>query len=131
MLVLNDHVVARREVNSKFRKLLENVPGISFQSNPNSDFESNMWLTSILIDPEKAGFTREELRLAMEDANIETRPLWKPMHLQPVFEKYPFYGNGTSEKLFDNGLCLPSHPSLSNDDIERVVGVIINLFSKN
>ena len=131
MLVLNDHVAARRVVNSKYRKLLENVPGISFQSNPNSDFESNMWLTSILIDPEKAGFTREELRLAMEDANIETRPLWKPMHLQPVFEKYPFYGNGTSEKLFDNGLCLPSHPTLSNDDIERVVGVIINLSSKN
>jgi len=131
MLVLNDHIATRREVNTKYRKFLEKVPGISFQSNPNADFESNMWLTSIIIDPKVAGFNREELRLAMEAQNIETRPLWKPMHLQPIFEKYPFYGNGTSEKLFENGLCLPSHPTLSDDDIKRVVGVIIELSSKN
>jgi hypothetical protein len=75
-------------------------------------FNSNMWLTCIVVDPANAGFTREELRLAMEQENIETRPLWKPMHLQPVFADAPFYGDasGVSESLFDRGLCLPSHP---------------------
>ena len=130
MLVLNDHVAARRRINDAYRDKLKSLSGVSFQSNPSSDFESNMWLTSIVIDPGKTGFTREELRLAMEDANIETRPLWKPMHLQPIFEKYPFYGNGISEKLFENGLCLPSHPILSDHDINRVVGVIVKLFKK-
>ena len=73
--------------------------------------------------------TREELRLKMEEANIETRPLWKPMHLQPVFADCPFYGNNTSETLFEKGLCLPSGPALTSEDINRVVNVILNLIS--
>ena len=76
------------------------------------------------MNPEVAGFTREDIRLAMDSANIETRLLWKPMHLQPVFPGCPFHGDGTSEKLFHDGLCLPSGSSLTDEDIKRVVGVI-------
>lgn len=123
MLVLDQHIAARRAINNKYREMLKSAPGISFLENPNSDFESNMWLTCIIVDPEKAGYSREDLRLRMEAANIETRPLWKPMHLQPVFSEYPFYGNGTSEHLFNNGLCLPSHPALCEGDLARVVGI--------
>ncbi len=129
MMVLQEHVEARRSINRKYRQLLEGIPGISYQSNPSSDFDSNMWLTCIVVDPAEAGFSREELRLAMEQENIETRPFWKPMHLQPVFADSPFYGNDekVSEKLFDEGLCLPSHPGLTDQDMERIVGVITRL----
>jgi dTDP-4-amino-4,6-dideoxygalactose transaminase len=82
-------------------------------------------LTCILVDPKQTGgLTREDIRLALETKNIETRPLWKPMHLQPVFKDAPFYGNGTSERLFDIGLCLPSGPTLTDKDIERVGSII-------
>ena len=121
MLVLNQHIAARRENNQKYMQMLKNAPGISFHDNPSTDFESNKWLTCIIIDPKKAGYTREDLRKKMEEHNIETRPLWKPMHLQPIFHEYPFYGNGTSETLFNHGLCLPSHPTLTQNDIQRVV----------
>jgi len=129
MMVLLEHVEARRGINKKYRQMLAGIPGISFQSNPTNDFNSNMWLTCIVMNPDEAGFTREELRLAMEQENIETRPLWKPMHLQPVFADTPFYGNDekVSEKLFDEGLCLPSHPGLTDQDMERIVGVIRRL----
>ncbi|PKP05701.1 MAG: hypothetical protein CVU10_10145 [Bacteroidetes bacterium HGW-Bacteroidetes-5] len=121
MLVLNQHIAARRENNQKYMQMLKNAPGISFQDNPTTDFESNKWLTCIIIDPKKAGYTREDLRKKMDEHNIETRPLWKPMHLQPIFHEYPFYGNGTSEELFNHGLCLPSHPTLTQNDLQRVV----------
>jgi len=129
MRILEEHVEARRGINRKYRQLLDGIPGISFQSNPSPDFNSNMWLTCIVVDPAEAGFTREELRLAMEQENIESRPLWKPMHLQPVFADAPFYGDASkvSEKLFDRGLCLPSHPNLTDEDLQRVVEVIIKL----
>ena len=129
MLVLQEHVEARRRINKRYRQLLAGIPGISFQSNPSPDFNSNMWLTCIVVDAAEAGFTREELRLAMEQENIETRPLWKPMHLQPVFADCPFYGHNTSERLFEKGLCLPSGPALTSEDINRVVNVILNLIS--
>lgn len=118
MEVLPDRVARRREVNRLYRELLNGVEGISLQTEPNESFYSNYWLTSILVDPSKTGGkTREDIRLACEAANIETRPLWKPMHLQPVFKNAPFYGNGTSERLFDQGLCLPSGTSLSDEQI--------------
>ena len=126
MMVLQQHVEARRNINLKYRQLLAGIPGLSFQSNPSSDFDSNMWLTCIVVDPAVAGFTREELRQAMEQENIETRPLWKPMHLQPVFADAPYYGDqlSVSENLFDRGLCLPSHPGLTEIDLQRIVAVI-------
>lgn len=124
MMVLEDHIARRREINQLYRELLKEVPGISFHTNPSAEFNSNYWLTCIIVNPDIAGFTREDIRLKMEEENIETRPLWKPMHLQPVFADAPYYGDDTAEKLFDNGLCLPSGPTLANEDIERVASVI-------
>ncbi len=92
MLGLEGFVGRRREINAMYRRLLGGVvPGISFFTNPSADYESNHWLTCILVDPAVAGFTREDVRLALEAENIESRPLWKPMHLQPVFAEAPFY----------------------------------------
>lgn len=130
MFILDEHVSSRRKINILYKELLKEPPGVTFLENPNKDFESNMWLTCIIVDPKLAGFTREDLRLKMESENIETRPLWKPMHMQPVFEGCPFYGDGTSERLFEMGLCLPSSPSLTREDIDRVTNIIIKMSYK-
>ena len=124
MFVLEEHVARRRAIHALYTSLLKDIPGISVLQNPSSDFDSNFWLTCITVDPLVAGCTRENIRLALDADNIESRPLWKPMHLQPVFAEAPFYGNGTSEHLFDIGLCLPSGPTLTDEDIGRVVEVI-------
>ena len=124
MFVLDEHITRRREIHGLYTKLLKNVPGISVLQNFNDHFNSNFWLTCILVDSEIAGKTREDIRLKLDAENIETRPLWKPMHLQPVFADAPFYGNGTSEYLFSIGLCLPSSPTLTDEDIIRVVECI-------
>ena len=122
MFVLEEHVARRREIHDLYVKLLDGVKGVKVMCQPEGgDFNSNYWLTCITVDPEEAGFTREDVRLALDGDNIESRPLWKPMHLQPVFKEAPFYGNGTSERLFEIGLCLPSGPMLTDQDIERVV----------
>jgi dTDP-4-amino-4,6-dideoxygalactose transaminase len=128
MTVLDEHIIRRRKIHDIYKKLLASLEGVSILDNPNKDFQSNHWLTCVLIEPDITGFTREDLRLAMEKSNIETRPLWKPMHLQPVFKDSVFYGDGTSEELFDKGLCLPSSPVLSQDDINRVVEVFASLY---
>jgi dTDP-4-amino-4,6-dideoxygalactose transaminase len=121
---LDKYVARRRAINAIYAGRLAKINGVSLLKNPAAGFQSNHWLTCIQVDPEKSGFTREDLRQAMERANIETRPLWKPMHLQPVFAGAAFYGDGTSEALFAQGLCLPSGPSLSDADLERVTDVI-------
>ncbi len=126
MTVLEQFVARRRAINALYRRLLKDVKGISFLTNPSADFNSNYWLSCIVVDEAVTGFNRETLRLKMEAANIETRPLWKPMHLQPVFADAPFYGDGTSEQLFNQGLCLPSGAGLTDADIERVVKVIVD-----
>jgi dTDP-4-amino-4,6-dideoxygalactose transaminase len=123
MKMLDDFVKRRREIHHYYTCELEGFPGISFLKNPSSAFLSNHWLTCIIIEPMEAGYTREDLRKAMDAANIETRPLWKPMHLQPVFRDSVFYGNGVAEELFNKGLCLPSGSGLSDSDLERVVNV--------
>jgi dTDP-4-amino-4,6-dideoxygalactose transaminase len=128
MYVLEEHIARRREINQLYRTLLQDVPGIAFHTNPDADFDSNYWLTCIVIDSDKAGFTREDLRLRMEQENIETRPLWKPMHLQPVFADCPYYGDNTEGRLFDDGLCLPSGPALTNEDIARVATIIKEMY---
>lgn len=127
MLVLEDHIAKRQRNHRIYMELLSSVKGVTVMDNPSKDFNSNFWLTCIVVAPEEAGFTREDIRLALEADNIESRPLWKPMHLQPVFAGCPFYGNGVSEKLFDNGLCLPSGSSLKKEDLERVCHVIESL----
>ena len=124
MEVLDAHVARRREIHALYTKLLAGTPGITVKQAPDAEFASNFWLTCILVDPEKFGTDYEALRQKLDAANIETRPLWKPMHLQPVYASAPFYGNGTSEKIFSQGLCLPSGSSLSDDDIARVVSTI-------
>jgi dTDP-4-amino-4,6-dideoxygalactose transaminase len=123
MEVLAKRVEQRRKIYNQYFSLLNGKKGIHFVSEPVGYF-SNRWLTTILIDPDEAGFTREELRIALEKDNIESRPLWKPMHMQPVFAHCPFYDDGISEKLFQNGLCLPSGSNLSSEDMERVFKVI-------
>ena len=127
MFVLEEHVARRRAIHVLYTSLLKDIPGISVLQNPSSDCDSNFWLTCITVDPLVAGCTRENIRLALDADNIESRPLWKPMHLQPVFAEAPFYGNGTSEHLFDIGLCLPSGPTLTDEDIRRVAGIIKEL----
>lgn len=129
MTILPYHVARRREINAIYKRLLGNMVGISFLQEPDDRYFSNHWLTCVQIDPKVTGFTREDLRLAMIDANIETRPLWKPMHLQPVFADAPYYGNGVAEQLFEHGLCLPSSPVLTDEDLERVVEVFTSMVS--
>ena len=129
--VLPQRVEQRRANYSFYTEALKGLPGISFLPEPAGCF-SNRWLTTIIVNPQQTGgLTREDIRLALEKDNIESRPLWKPMHLQPVFEQYPFYGDGTSEKLFEQGLCLPSGSNLTKTGLDRVAAIIISLFKNH
>jgi len=117
--VLDLRVKQRRENNKFYRDLLGEVKGIAFHTESSDSF-SNYWLTSIIIDPKILGVTREDLRKGLEEDNIESRPLWKPMHLQPVFSGAPAYTNGFSEYAFENGLCLPSGSNMTDEDRSRI-----------
>jgi dTDP-4-amino-4,6-dideoxygalactose transaminase len=129
MEVLPERIMQRRANFSFYEKELKSFEGISFVNEPDG-FYSNRWLTTILVDPDKTGgITRENIRLALEKENIESRPLWKPMHLQPIFEGYPYYGNQVAENLFQNGLCLPSGSNLTEGELERVLGVFKKMLS--
>ncbi len=130
MEVLNDRVKARRKMHDFYVEIFKDIDGVEVFSEPNEDYYSNHWLSAIVIDENKAGKNREELRLALLEDNIESRPLWKPMHLQPVFADAPYYGTNISERLFDNGLCLPSGSNLSDDDRARIKIKINQVFSK-
>lgn len=127
MEVLAQRVEQRRAIYNKYYDKMKNLKGVSFVDEPAGYF-SNRWLTTILIDP-ASGITRETLRLALEQDNIESRPLWKPMHMQPIFAEAPFYGDGTSERLFRDGLCLPSGSNLTDADFERIFKVIDAVFA--
>lgn len=121
--VLHDRVSRKRDIFHFYRHALGGLPGISFI--PIAGYgEPNYWLTCILVDPSRFGATREEIRLALEEENIESRPLWKPMHLQPVFKHCKVRGGLVSEGIFRDGLCLPSGSSLADHDLERIVGII-------
>lgn len=130
MEVLKDRVEARRNMHQMYVDLFKDIDGVTVFSEPSEDFYSNHWLSAIVVDPQVTGKTREELRMAFLEDNIESRPLWKPMHMQPVFENAPFYGGGTSEKLFNDGLCLPSGSNLREDEKERISNVIKMFFGK-
>ena len=130
MEVLKDRVEARRNMHQLYVDLFRDIDGVTVFSEPSEDFYSNHWLSAIVVDPQVTGKTREELRMAFLEDNIESRPLWKPMHMQPVFENAPFYGGGTSEKLFNDGLCLPSGSNLREDEKERIANVINAFFGK-
>jgi dTDP-4-amino-4,6-dideoxygalactose transaminase len=124
MRVLDAHVNLRRSMNDFYKKIFNDVEGINVFTEPGSDYFSNHWLTCILIDSSKTNFSSEDIRLSLEKENIESRPLWKPMHLQPVFEKYPYYGENIAGKLFENGLCLPSGSNLKNAEKQRIMEAI-------
>ena len=129
MEVLESRVSLRREMHNFYVDLFKDIAGVTILSEPNKDYFSNYWLTTILIEPQLSnGIDREVVRLAFEEANIESRPLWKPMHLQPVFENYPYYGTNIAETLFEKGLCLPSGSNLTDEDRGRISNVIFKLF---
>ncbi len=125
MEVLDNHVSKRRDMNLFYNELLNDVHEVEVFKEPNSDYFSNHWLTAIVL---KDYDTREKLRLALENENIESRPLWKPMHLQPVFKNCPYYGGEVSEKLFNSGLCLPSGSNLSENEKNRIKAVMLDFF---
>ncbi len=127
MEVLQSHIESRRRNFNYYKKVLKEINGISFLNEPEGYF-SNRWLSCILINPQM-GIDRESVRIALEKENIETRPLWKPMHLQPIFKDAPFYGSNISEKLFQDGLCLPSGSNLTEENLERVGICLSKLFT--
>ncbi|MGA6119773.1 DegT/DnrJ/EryC1/StrS family aminotransferase [Sphingobacterium anhuiense] len=130
MEVLAARVEARRAMTSFYVDLFSKYNGVKVFVAPSIDFYSNHWLAAITIEPVEAGITREELRLALLDVNIESRPLWKPMHLQPVFEGTPYYGTTVAEDLFDRGLCLPSGSNLTDEERDRIKIAIDQVFYK-
>lgn len=128
MEVLKDRVEARRAMHDFYLELFKDVKGVTVFSELNDDYYSNHWLSAIIIDPLITRKDRESLRLKLLEGNIESRPLWKPMHLQPVFEHAPYYGTNVSEELFNNGLCLPSGSNLSEEERERIALIIKSYF---
>jgi len=129
MEVLEDRIQARREMHRFYVELLKDIEGVEVFSEPNEDFYSNHWLSAILIDPSKTGgVSREVLRMDLLEDNIESRPLWKPMHLQPVFKDSPYYGGKVAEQLFENGLCLPSGSNLTEEEKSRIADRMRNSF---
>lgn len=130
MEVLDERVQARREMHQFYVNLFAEIQGVEVQQEPNEDFYSNHWLTVIVLNEEETGgVSREDLRQYLEKENIESRPLWKPMHLQPVFESSPFYGNGIAEKYFETGLCMPSGSNLTAEDKFRIEKAVKDCFN--
>lgn len=130
MEVIDDRVRKRREIFSFYKEQFGTIDGFEFLDEPGDEFFSNRWLTTILIDPKKTGFTREELQTELEKKeNIETRPLWKPMHLQPVFADCPAFVNNTSQRLFERGLCLPSGSNMTEEDLSRIIKAVKACFN--
>ena len=124
MEVLTDRIQKRRAVNDFYKDVFSNIDAVNLFSEASSDFFSNHWLSSITIDKKVTTRTNQELMAAFAEENIETRPLWKPMHLQPVFNDCQYYGETVSEELFTAGLCLPSGSNITNDDKNRIYEVI-------
>jgi dTDP-4-amino-4,6-dideoxygalactose transaminase len=120
---LESRITRRRRINRSYRTALNDLPGLEFM--PVADYgEPNYWLTCITVDPDQFGVDREVIRLALEEVNIESRPTWKPLHLQPLFAATPVVGGSVSAGIFERGLCLPSGSALSDEDLERIVDVV-------
>jgi dTDP-4-amino-4,6-dideoxygalactose transaminase len=129
MDVLAKHIELRRNMHEFYVDLFKDIDGVSVYKVPNEDYFANYWLTAILINPnETKGMTNETVRLLLLEENIESRPLWKPMHLQPMYSNYPYYGGNIAETLFNKGLCLPSGSNLSDEDRLRIASVFRNIF---
>lgn len=130
MEVIDRRVERRRENNHFYKENLKQINGISFLEEPDDSYFSNYWLTTFLIDRQKTGKRPGDIQNALEKENIESRPLWKPMHLQPVFSSYTSYLNGLSGKLFRDGLCLPSGTNMTDDERQRVLSLMLKEFNK-
>jgi len=130
MEILDAHVDLRRKMHDFYVALFAVIPGITVFEVPHADYYANYWLTAITIDASVSNISCEELRLAFLDENIESRPLWKPMHLQPLFECYPYYGGNVAETLFETGLCLPSGSNIHEEDRRRIASVVVKVFEK-
>lgn len=129
MEVLDAHVKLRRQMQEFYVDLFKDIKGVTVFTAPTTDYYPNYWLSAITINSTLCnGITREDLRLAFEKDNIESRPLWKPMHLQPVFENYSYFGGTVAEDLFDTGLCLPSGSNLTDEDRVRIATVVRRVF---
>jgi len=126
---VDERIQKRRAIFDHYKSELKDMPGISFQPEPEG-YYSNRWLTVVGIDPRQAGFDAEALRLVLEQNNIESRPVWKPMHLQPVFKSSPSYGGTVAARLFESGLCLPSGSNLNKEDLDRVLFSFFSLHHK-
>jgi dTDP-4-amino-4,6-dideoxygalactose transaminase len=129
MQVLDSHIAKRRAMHDFYVALFADIEGVTVFSEPTTDYFANHWLTAITVVPDTTtGITRETLRLALESENIESRPLWKPMHMQPIFSKYRYFGKNVAEQLFENGLCLPSGSNLTENDRIRIKAAIHRVF---
>ena len=128
MKVLQSRVEQRRYNFNFYKRSFATIPEIRFSAEPNAEYFSNHWLSTFII--EGGPVSREDIRLALVADNIDSRPLWKPMHMQPVFEDAPFYGDGTSEAIFRKGLCLPSGSNLTQPELDRVVECVIREVEK-
>jgi dTDP-4-amino-4,6-dideoxygalactose transaminase len=128
MQVLEERIAQRRKNFEYYKQAFAGIREISFGDEPGAEYFSNHWLTAILIN--SGTITREDIRLALTAENIDCRPLWKPMHLQPVFESAPYYGNDASNRLFENGLCLPSGSNLTQEELDRVVDGVAGVIRK-
>lgn len=126
---LDDRVQKKRWIHDFYYENLAHLPGISFMPEANWG-HANRWLTVISIDPEQFGVDRETVRMALETANIESRPVWKPMHLQPVFAQYESFNGQVAESFFENGLCLPSGTALEKADLQRIVALLRDISIK-
>jgi dTDP-4-amino-4,6-dideoxygalactose transaminase len=123
---LDDRIRRRKRIDARYRDALDGLPGVSFM--PIADYgEPNWWLTCIVVDPEQFGVDREQIRLALESVDIESRPTWKPMHLQPVFAGATTVGGTVCAGIFEGGLCLPTGAALSPGDQDRVIEVVLSL----
>lgn len=130
MEVLTSHLAKRNAMHTFYEEVFENYPGITVYTVPNSDYCANYWLTTILINSALAnGITPEIVRLGLEAQAIESRPLWKPMHLQPLFKNAPYYGNAISESLFEKGLCLPSGSNLTKEERDKIKAVLLDILN--
>ena len=126
MKVLDEHIGKRREMNELYKALFGRVKGANILREPENTYFCNHWLTVLQIESNSGAINVEKLRLHLEKENIESRPLWKPMHLQPVFKDAPFYGNGIAAAAFENGLCLPSGSNLREEERNRISTAIKN-----
>lgn len=130
MEVLHKYISSRRSNHQFYKKIFQNIKEVKILEEPSCNFFSNHWLSVITIDEKQSKFDRESLRVQLLKENIESKPLWKPMHLQPIFKSYPYYGENISETLFKKGLCLPSGSNLTEKDRQRIEKVIISYFNK-